>query len=102
MREAIWGISWRRRSLWQINTPKSSQRFQLFFDVVLLASRRSWCRIGARIFEDNRWNLLLPDQLIEVGEVRLNQFVPFRNLLIAALLEQVEDVIGLLRWSRIG
>src|SRR5581483_9966289 len=53
-------------------------------------------------FEDDRRNLLLAYQLIEIGQVGLDQFVPFRNLLIAALLEQVEDVIGLLRWSSIG
>src|SRR5690242_15338719 len=98
MRESIWGISWPKRSLWQINTPKSSQRFQLIFDVLLASStRRSWCRTGAGTIEDNGRNLLLAYKLVKVSEIGLDQLVPFRDLLIAALLEQVEDFERLLR-----
>src|SRR5690242_10343583 len=72
------------------------------FYVVLLASRRRWCRIGARIIENNRRNFLLADKLIEVGEVGLHQLVPFRDLLIASLFEHVEDLVGLLRRRCVG
>src|SRR6185437_6308607 len=81
---------------------KRSRPVSSFFIGIIFLRTGSRSRGRSGWIQNESWNLLLLHNLIERGQIALDHLLPFAHLFIAALLQHVENFIGLRSGSRIG